>query len=112
MEDRIAVLDLDDGPVREDRCMLAMNTAHSRVPWKSSHMKKPPRSQEIAELLRLCIGQVPVSDLDAVEKRPVVHVVAVVEVDRLFDGPRLDAREPAERLREVPVGAGIVDGPV
>ena len=46
MEDRVVVLDVDDRPVRETRgsCWLGEDLPFA-LPWKSSHMKKPPRSR-------------------------------------------------------------------
>ena len=38
------------------------------------------------------------SDFNSVEKGPIVDVAAVVEVDRLLDGTRIQAREAAEEL--------------
>ena len=54
-------------------------------------------------------------DFDSVEHRPVVHVVAVIEIDRLFYGASLHPSQAADGLREVPVGfkwfvAGLFDG--
>jgi len=40
------------------------------------------------------------------------HVVVVVQVNGLLDGLGVDARQAPDGRGEVPVGAGIVDGPV
>ena len=73
-------------------------------------MRKPPRVQELAQVLGLLVGQVPVAHLDGIQKGPVVGLV-VVEVDGLLDAARVDAGEAPHGLRKVAVGAGIIGGP-
>src|SRR5438034_21996 len=51
------------------------------------------------------------ADLDSVEPRPVVDVVAVVRVNRLLDGAHVDAGEAPESGGEMAVGARIIGGP-
>ena len=93
------------------RRMPSRKISHSCVPWKSSHMKKPPRrrySRKAATCLSVS-AQWPTST--RVEPGP-VELVALVEVDGLLDGADVDAREAADGLHDVAVGAGVVDGPV
>ena len=51
------------------------------------------------------------SHLDGIHPGPVV-LVAFIEIDGLLDGANVDARQPADGLHHVTVGAGIVDRPV
>src|SRR5262249_15319705 len=66
--------------------------------------------QVFAEALHLFVGEGPVSDLDAVEPRPIV-LIGFVEIDRLLHGADLNPREPSQNQREATVGAGIVHSP-
>ena len=79
-----------------------------RLPWKSSAMKKPPRSRYSRIILALLGGQAPFAHLHGIEPGPVVHLVAVFEIDRLLDRADVDPRQTADGLREVPVGARII----
>jgi hypothetical protein len=49
--------------------------------------------------------------LDGVEPGPVVYVVAIIQVDGLFDGADAEAGEAFDGLDEVAIGAGVVVGP-
>src|SRR5437660_11015282 len=49
-------------------------------------------------------------DLNAVEPRPVV-LIPLVEINRLLHAARVNAREPAQRYREVPVASRIIHRP-
>ena len=111
VEDRIVFGNVDDRPVRKNPLHAGHETSHSCVPWKSSHMKKPPRSKILAHLLRLLVRQFPVADFDRIQPGLVVDVVAVVQIHRLLHRAHVDARQPPQRLRKMAVRAGIVDGP-
>ena len=112
VEDRVGIVDIDDRPVGEDTAACFPRSGPIlRVPQKSSSMRKPPRSRYSRKLLGLRVGQLPVAHLAGVEPGPVVDVVAVVQVDGLLDGAGVEARQPAEGLGEVAVGARIILGP-
>src|ERR1022692_1828611 len=89
--------------------MLSMKISHSLGPQKSSAMKKPPQ-QEFAEGFGLGIGQLPMAGLHGIEPGP-VGGAAFVQIDGLFDGADVEARQAAEGLHEVAVGARIILGP-
>ena len=67
--------------------------------------------QIIAQLLDLAIGQLPIAHFARAEPRPIVDVVAIVQIHGLFDGPHRDASQAAQRQRKMPVGARIILGP-
>ena len=72
--------------------MRFSNISHSRAPWKSSAMKKPPRSRYSRSALRLLVGEPPLAHLHRVEPGPIV-LVAFVQIDGLLHGPHMDAGE-------------------
>ena len=74
-------------------------------------MKKPPRSRYSRMILACSCGQPPFADLHGVEPRPVVDVVAVVQIHRLLGGAHVDARQTPHGLGEVTVGARVILGP-
>ena len=45
VEDRVGVVDIDDLAVRKHLLHAGDEDLPLLVPWKSSHMKKPPRSR-------------------------------------------------------------------
>ena len=59
---------------------------------------------KLAQLRRLLVREVPVTHLDSVHDGPVIHVVFAVKVDDLLNRTRIDARQPADALQQVPVG--------
>src|SRR5208283_2877984 len=61
-----------------------------------------------AELLHLIVGQTPLAHLHRIEPRVVEGVVAIVEVDRLFDGTNVQPGEAPYGFRKMPVCAGII----
>ena len=74
--------------------------------------EEPAPQQKIAQLGRLRICQIPVPHLDAVEPRPIVDFVAVVQIHRLFHRPRMNAGQTAHSLGKMAVRPRIIDGPV
>ena len=67
------------------------------MPQKSSSIRKPPRSRYSRSFCDLAVGQLPVAHLAGAQPGPVVDVVAIVEIDGLFDGAHRDARQAAQR---------------
>src|SRR5205085_9523778 len=66
---------------------------------------------EVPQLGGLGVGEVPLAQLDSVKKRKVVDVVIVVQVHRLLDRARVDARQTADGAQKMAVGAGVILGP-
>src|SRR5580658_3989809 len=62
----------------------------------------------IAKLGRLSVGELPGARLHRVQPRPVVNVVAVVQIHRLLYRARMHARQPPQRLHEMPVRSRII----
>ena len=90
----------------------AAHALHEHVP-----LKRPPKivapeettaSQVIAHLGGLFIGQVPLAGPHRVEHGPVVNVVFIVQIHRLFHRARVDPREAAEGGQKMTVGAGVI----
>ena len=65
----------------------------------------------IAQLCSLGVGQIPFAGTHRIEPRPVVDIVAVVKVHGLLHRTRVNAREPADRLKKMTVRARIILGP-
>jgi hypothetical protein len=59
----------------------------------------------------LLISEVHAARLDGVEPGVIIDVVAIVEIDRLFHGSDVEARQAADGYGEVAVGARIIVGP-
>src|SRR5258707_12145760 len=112
MEDLVFVFDLDDRPVGKDALHAFRENLPLHAAMEVIAHEKSTAQQVLAQSFRLRVGQVPMAHLHSVKPRPMENVVTIVEVDRLFDGTGMDACQPAERLREVPVRTRIVDGPV
>src|ERR1017187_10209968 len=68
--------------------------------------------EEFAEFDDLGVGELPVAHLDGVQPGVIEHVIVFQEIDGLFDAARVNAGEAADGGGKVPVGTGIVDGPV
>ena len=88
--------------------MLSWKRVPFRSPQKSSTHEKAAAQQVFAQLHGLGVGELPVAHLHRIQPGPVVDVVAIVEIDGLLDGACLDARETADGLREMAVGARII----
>ena len=67
--------------------------------------------QVLAQLRRLRVGQVPLTDFDGVEPRPIEDVVAVLEIDGLLDRAGVDDAQAADQRRDVAIAARVIDGP-
>src|SRR5205085_1011830 len=67
--------------------------------------------QIIAQLAALGIGKPPLADLDGVQPRPVVDVVAFIEIDDLLGRTRVKAAQPADALDELAIGLGEIGAP-
>ena len=91
--------------------MLSTKIAHSLRAVEVVDHQEPAAQQVLAQLRGLLVGQVPLPDLDGIEPRPIEHVVAVLEIDGLLDGARVDDAQAADERCDVPVAARIVDGP-
>src|SRR5690606_7695149 len=65
----------------------------------------------LAELGRLLVAEVPRAGQARDEKRPVMSVVAVLEIDGLLDGAHMSPRKAPQHLDERAVAFRIVIGP-
>ena len=62
--------------------------------------EKSAAKQIIAQFFRLLLGEAPLPHLHGVEPGPVVDLIAIVQIHALLHGPRLNAGQPANRLRK------------
>src|SRR5450432_1512145 len=110
VEDLLGFGQVDNGTVGED----ALHAGEEDVPFLVAvevvAHEEAAAQKELAQRFGLAIGEIPVTHYDAVEPGPIV-LEAFVEVDGLFDRAGLNAREAAQGLGEVPVGARVVHGP-
>ena len=80
--------------------MLSTKIAHSLRAVEVVDHQEAAAQQVLAQLRGLRVGQVPLTDFDGIEPRPIEDVVAVVEVDGLLDRAGVDdaqAGGPAPR---------------
>ena len=110
MEDGIRIRNLNDRPIRENTLDALREDFPVRVPQKSSHIRKPPRSK-YSRRASPGVGQIPFTYEDGIEPRIVINIVAVVQVDRLFNGTNLKAKQSPDGQQEVPVGSRVIIGP-
>ena len=68
--------------------------------------------QKLAEFLHHLVGQLPVAHFHGVQPRVVENVVVLFQVDGLLRRLPIDARQPPDGLRQMPVRPRVVDGPV
>ncbi len=80
-------------------CSMALESVSSAPP---EEMKK------IAKFFGLLFGEAPFAHLNGVEPRPVVNLVAVVQVHRLLDRAHVNAGQAPQRLREVAIRPRII----
>ena len=88
-----------------------MKTAHSSSAVKIVAHEESAAIQELAHLLDLDVGELPVPHLNRIQPGIVEHVIAVVQIDRLLHRADMYARQPAKRDRNMPIGRGVVGGP-
>src|SRR5262249_55634041 len=111
VEDLILVVDIDDLPVRKDLAQgLGEDLPFVAAVEVVTH-EESAAQQELPEARDLRGRQFPVPDLDRIEPRIIEAVLVLVEVNGLLYGAGVDASQTANSLRQVAVGARIVNGP-
>jgi hypothetical protein len=78
---------------------------------KAVAKEKPAAQQVLAEFRRLLVGQLPGTGEPGDEKRPIVSVVAILQIHGLLDGAHVRARETPQHLDERAVALRIIVGP-
>ena len=111
VEDGVVVGDVDDGAIGEDHPHGLFELGLLFVSVEVVGHEEAAAQEVVAEFFCLGFGEAPLADLNGVEPGPVVDLVAVVEVDGLFDGSGVDAGEAADGFGEGAVGFGEVLGP-
>src|SRR5258706_15596463 len=111
VEDGIVVVDLDNLAVGKDQ----RHALEEAVPFFGSpeivEHQEAAAEQGIAKLGGHIGGELPVAHFAGAHPWPVEDIVAVFEVDGLFDGAGMHAGESPHGLREMAVGARIILGP-
>src|SRR5579862_6404874 len=111
MENLIRVLNIDNGAVRK----YARHAGFEDFPFGRAMEivahEKSAAQQILAHLGSLLLGEIPMPDFDAIKPRPVEYFIAIVEIHRLLDRARVNARQAAQRCREMPVRARVIHGP-
>src|ERR1700730_18267557 len=111
MEDRVGARDVYNGTVRENELHAPLEHLPLEVPIEGAGHETPPPQQVIAKHFRLVSGQAPFTHLDGVEPGPVVDLISILEIHRLFDRAHLNAGQPSERLGKLPICRRIVLSP-
>src|ERR1043166_2190185 len=89
-------------PSRSTTCSTdrVLRRVSLRIPWSRCRSERG-----------FGVAQVPVSDLNSIQKRPVIHVIAAIQVHHLLNRSRVETRQPSDSLEQVPVRTRIIDGP-
>src|SRR5207249_1571407 len=107
MKNRVLIADLDNRPVREYELHALFEPPIFLGSPEIVEHQKSAAQQVFPQRVGLRLGEFPIAHFAGAQPRPVVDIVAVVEVYRLFHGPHVKTREAAEGQYEMAVGAWI-----
>jgi hypothetical protein len=102
---------VDDRPIGKHAPQALLEDDVVALAEKAVAKEKAAAQQMLAELRRLLVRQLPGSREPGDEKRPIMRVVAVLEINGLLHGAHVRAREAPQHLDERTVALRIVVGP-
>ena len=102
---------VDDRPIRKHAPQALHERGVVALAEEAVAKEKAAAQQVLAQFRRLLVGELHGAGEPGDEKRPIVRVVAVLEIHGLLDGPHVRAREAPQHLDERAVALRIVVGP-
>src|SRR5882757_2174130 len=111
VEDWVVVRNIHDWALWKDHLHGLFEISLLLGPMEIVGHEKPAPEQIVPKLFRLGLGQTPLPNLNGVKPGPVVNLIAIVQVDGLFNRPCIDPGQTPDRLREGTIRARIILGP-
>src|ERR1700735_5246577 len=111
VEDRIVVGYVHDGTFGKDHLHGLFEVGLLLRPMEIVGHEKSAAKQVVAKFLGLSLGQTPFAHLNSIEPRPVIDLVAVIQIYGLLHGSSVDTGYTTDCLRKGAICAWIVLSP-